>query len=284
MKPWLLGLASFASGVVVASGVWTAFPRRAAVPATKDPEKVAPLDDDDDDLMDANANLTESLHACNRQLAALRGRGGASASPSAADERVAERDGGRFGGRRRERGEPSREDWERMAELGLVRVRIPCVRDTPWKPNARIVDRLGLAPQDTKALEDAYATSNKRVLEQIAPLCARVLGNADVATKIGASACIDAIQNSARKTDPKAAKDALSRAAEVQAGKRQAAADAAPLEALANVLAAEGKAFEHDLAQSLGPEDAKRIANDPTLCAERRILRASDEMPDFRRN
>lgn len=169
-----------------------------------------------------------------------------------------------------------------MAQLGVVRVRIPCIRDTPWKPNERTVDRLGLAANDVKAIEEAYAASNKRVLDQIKPLCAKALGGAEVAEKVGATACIDAIQNSAKRADPKAAKDALSHAAEVQAGKRtaQAGGDTLPLEQLANVLAGESRAFEADLAKKLGPEEAKRIANDPGMCAERRTLRTSDEPPE----
>jgi hypothetical protein len=169
-----------------------------------------------------------------------------------------------------------------MAQLGVVRVRIPCIRDTPWKPSERAVDRLGLTHTDVKAIEEAYAASNKRVLEQIKPLCAKTLGSAEVADKVGASACIDAIQSTARKSDPKAAKDALSRAAEVQAGKRtaQAGGDSMPLEQLANVLAAESRTFESDLAKKLGPEEAKRIANDPAMCSERRVLRTTDEPPE----
>lgn len=283
-KPWVIGVASFVGGGVIASGAWTAFPPRAATPAAaRTDDAGAPSKaDGDDDLRKANQNLTDSLHACDRQLADLRER--SHAAPAASTAEVAperERDGGR-GGRRRERGETTREDWERMAQLGVVRVRIPCIRDTPWKPNERTVNRLGLAPDDTKALEEAYAASNKRVLEQIKPLCAKALGGADVADKVGPSACIDAIQNAAKRGDPKAAKESLTHAAEVQAGKRQPGADAAPLEQLANVLAAETRAFEGDLAKKLGPEDAKRLANDPSLCTDRRVLRTTDEMPDLR--
>lgn len=281
-KPWVIGLGAFASGVVVTSGAWTAFPPRPAPPLTKE-DAGATAPETDDELRKANANLTDSLHQCDRQLAELRESARIPApSAAASGEPANDRDGGRFGRGRRERGEPTKEDWERMAQLGVVRVRIPCIRDTPWKPNERTTDRLGLAPQDVKALEEAYAASNKRVLDQIKPLCAKALGSADVADKVGATACIDAIQNSAKRADPKAAKDALSRAAEVQAGKRTAAtgADTMPLEQLATVLAGESRAFENDLAQKLGPEDAKRIANDPSLCAERRTLRTTDEPPE----
>jgi hypothetical protein len=278
-KPWVIGLGSFASGVVLTSGAWTAFPSRSAPPVSKEDAGAVP--ETDDELQKANANLTDSLHQCDRQLAELREGMKIPDRPVASAQPNEERDGGRFG-RRRDRGEPTSEDWERMAQLGVVRVRIPCIRDTPWKPSERQIDRLGLSHTDVKAIEEAYAASNKRVLDQIQPLCGKALGSPEVAAKVGATACIDAIQNSAKKADPKAAKDALSRAAEVQAGKRSAAAgdDTVPLEQLANVLAGESKAFEAELARKLGPEEAKRIANDPTMCSERRVLRTSDEPPE----
>jgi hypothetical protein len=281
-KPWVIGLGSFASGVVLTSGAWTAFPSRTAPPVSKEDAGAVP--ETDDELRKANANLTDSLHQCDRQLAELREGMKIPDRPVASAQPNEERDGGRWaGGRGRNRGEPTTEDWERMAQLGVVRVRIPCIRDTPWKPTERAVDRLGLTHTDVKAIEEAYAASNKRVLDQIKPLCAKALGSPEVADKVGASACIDAIQNTARKSDPKAAKDALSRAAEVQAGKRAATpsgADSIPLEQLANVLAGESKTFEAELAKKLGPEEAKRIANDPAMCSERRVLRTTDEPPE----
>lgn len=180
----------------------------------------------------------------------------------------------------------TKEEWERMAELGIVRVRIPCVRDTPWAPNQRVVDRLGLSPQDTSALKEAYEKSNKRVADQVRPLCAQILGSADAADKVGTMACIDAITNFSRKSNAEAAKGALSRAAEVQAGKRsppKGGADTPALEQLALVLTHEAQTFEDDLTQRLGPEDGKRLATAPELCSDRRVLRASDEERDFAR-
>ncbi len=278
----MVGLVSFGSGALLASGVWTAFPRRAAPEVKKDDTTTTQAGDDD--LRKANENLTESLHACDRQLAELRARSGEPAPVASVAQPRAEEATGRTRSGRRGGGETTKEDWERMAQLGVVRVRIPCIRDTPWKPSERAVERLALAPDDVKTLEEAYAASNKRVEDQIKPLCAKVVGSADVAEKIGASACIDAIQGSARKTDAKGAKEALSRVAEVQAGKRNGAPgdDAAPIERLASVLATETTAFEADLAKRLGPDDAKRIANDPALCADRRVLRTSDEPVDLR--
>jgi hypothetical protein len=268
----LIGIAAFLGGAGVVSAAWSLSPpkAKAEVHATADHPP-----DDADALRRANENLTESLHACDRKLDELRAQT-PNAAPSAtvAEQPRNRGDGGRGG---RGRGEPTTEDWERMAQLGQLRVRIPCVRDTPWKPTERAIDRLGLAPTDVKTIEDAYQASNKRVADAVRPLCAQVLGGADVADRVGTSACMDAIQNSARKTNAQGAHDALVRSAEVQAGKRQAGGDASALEQLTNALAKEGKTFESDLAAKLGPDDAKRIAWSNDLCTDRRTFRASDD-------
>lgn len=276
MRTPVVVLVSFVAGGALAIGVVTAFPskREATAPPTRAPEA-----GDDDALRKANDNLTASLQACDRNLAELRDRAPAAPqAPAAPDPAPAERerDGGRFG--RRRGGETTKEDWERMAQLGVVRVRIPCLRDKPWAPSERVMNRLGLAPQDGEVLREAYEKSNKRVADQIKPLCAKVLGSAEMAEKVGPSTCMDAISNSERKTNAEGAKLSLTRAAEVQAGKRQApSGDVAPLEQLAGALANESKAFERDLAARLGPEEAKRLANAPELCSDRRTLRASDD-------
>ena len=48
------------------------------------------------------------------------------------------------------------------------------------------------------------------------------------------------------------------------------------VEQLALLLTKESKTFEDDLAQKLGPDDARRLATAPELCSDRHILRAGD--------
>jgi hypothetical protein len=219
------------------------------------------------DLETANANLARSLEECDRRLTDLGERPVMVQTPAA--------DGGRR--ERRARAEMTKEDWENAATAGVVPVRIPCIRDKPWTPNDRVVDRLGLAPSDTDVIAAAYAASNKRMTDQIRPLCAQVLGSQSAANQVTTSSCIDVIAGSARKggDDVKAA---LTRVAEVQAGKRAAAGsgDSLPIERLGLLLTKEQKTFEEDLAQKLGPDEAKRIANAPELCVDRRTLRTTD--------
>lgn len=267
-KPWVIGAACFVVGALGASGAWTAFPPKAP---KLDAPVARPEPKDESGLAAANANLTASLMECDRRLAELGER------PVERPQAVASAAPADPGGRRRGRpGALTSEDWERMAESGVVPVRVPCLRDTPWSPSDRVVDRLGLAPGDADTIKEAYAASNKRLTDAIRPLCAQVLGGNDVADKVGASQCIDIINNSARKTDADGTKAALTRVAEAQAGKREAAKGGPAIEQLATLLTAESRTFEGDLAQKLGPEEAKRLANDPAMCADRKMLRAGD--------
>jgi hypothetical protein len=270
MKPVLALAGSFVMGALAASAVWSARPHKVERPqstATPEPSNV-----DDESLRRANATLTSQLHECDRRLTELGERpveppvASGAPAPSSSEP-------GRF---RRER-TMTKEDWERMANAGIVPVRIPCLREKTWTPNERVIQRLGLAPADVDVIKAAYEASNKRVTEQIKPLCTQALGNADAAEKVGALGCIDVIQSTARKANPDAAKAALSRVAEVQAGKREASkGDMPAIEHLALALTKESTRFEEDLAQKLGPDEAKRIASAPEMCADRSMLRAGE--------
>jgi hypothetical protein len=278
-KPWVVSSIAFVCGAALTSAAWTAFPPKPPAPA---PGTVTAEPNDEGALAKANANLTSSLHECDRRLTELGEHpvGLPSAAPS---ESPAPAESGRRD-RRRDRGPMTKEDWERMAENGIVPVRVPCIRDKPWSPPERVVDRLGLAPSDGDTLKAAYEASNKRLNDQIRPLCASVLGSPDAAEKVGSSACIDVINNTARKSDADATKAALSRVAEVQAGKREPpkpGSDVPQVEQLALLLSKESKTFEDDLAQKLGPDEAKRLANAPELCSDRHMLRAGEMDPSM---
>jgi hypothetical protein len=270
------------AGLLVASAGWS-LQRPAAPRAKVDPSATDGGGDDIDSLRTANANLVESLHNADKTIAQLREQLASSPSPSATartEERADERDAGRA--RRRGRGEPTAEDWERMAQVGTVRVRVPCMRDKPWTPNQRVLDRLGLAPGDAATIRDAYEHSNKRMAEQIKPLCAKTLGSPEAADRVGPKACSDAILSGAKRTDPEGTQKSLVRVAEINAGKPDVkpAADGAAVEQLLLAMTKESKAFEAELASKLGPEEAKRLAWAPEMCSDRTTVRAKDDDPD----
>lgn len=67
--------------------------------------------------------------------------------------------------------------------------------------------------------------------------------------------------------------------AEVNAGKRPPNKGAEPMEALLYAMTQETHAFEVDLARKLGPEEAKRLAWAPEMCADRRTVRVGEGEP-----
>lgn len=265
------------AGLLVASAGWS-LKSPSPITAKPDPSVRITSGEDPEGLRAANAKLVESLAEADRQIAALREQVPA---PSAHVEDRPTDDAGR--GRRRNRGgEPTTEDWERMAQVGAVRVRVPCIRDKPWTPNARTLDRLGLAPNDAATIRDAYEASNKRMADQIRPLCAKVLGSADAADRVGTKACSDAILSGGKRADPDGMQKSLVHVAEMNAGKAGAApsADPSTAEQLLLAMTKESKTFEGDLAAKMGPEEAKRLAWAPEMCSDRTTVRAKDDEPD----
>lgn len=272
------------AGLLVASAAWS-LQKPAAPRVSADPSVTDGGGDDIDSLRTANSNLVESLHNADKTIAQLREQLAASpAPPSTArpEERADGRD--RDAGRRRGRGEPTTEDWERMAQVGTVRVRVPCIRDKPWTPNQRVLDRLGLAPSDAATIRDAYQHSNTRMAEQIKPLCAKALGSAEAADRVGPKACSEAILSGAKRTDPEGTQKSLVRVAEINAGKdvkpAGAGAGAGDAEALLLAMTKESKVFEAELASKLGPDEAKRLAWAPEMCSDRTTVRAKDDEPE----
>jgi hypothetical protein len=276
-----MATAAIALGTGLLIGVAAGSLLLTASPSRPSPEIAAPPSDDGDDaeaLLAANANLVSSLQECNRRLTDL-GQKRVVAQPAAPQPTATASNRGRGQQRR----ETTSEDWERYAKQGVVPYNLPCIRDTPFTPSSRQLDRLGLAPQDAAVLRDAYQKSNQRVMAQLKPLCAGVLGNEQIADRVGATACTNAIVDSARKDNPDKMRDALSRVGEVNAGKRAPPAanqPVEPVEALMLAFTNESKAFEADLAAALGPDEAHRIVASRSLCNERGFVRAKPEQQE----
>lgn len=270
------------AGLALGSVVTFAATARPAVRVVASAEPSSAASASPDAVAEANVRLVAQIAECDRRLAEL-GQppvpsGPLASEPTPTNEQRGRRDRDRDGGRRGPRGEPTKEDWERMAESATLRVRMPCVRDTPWKPNDATLDRLGLSPTDGETIRAAYAESNKRMLAEVRPLCGKVLGSPDIIDKVGADTCMDAILNAGRRQSPDAAKSAIVTTAEINAGKRAPEKDStSPMERLLAAMTHETQAFEADLAKKLGPEEAKRLAWAPEMCADRRVVRATDE-------
>jgi hypothetical protein len=277
MNPRALLFLATATGLAVGAAGATLLRREPARPiasANAKPQVDATERDDDEALTAANANLVASLQECNRRLSDLGQKRVAPLPPTAQSALASEATPVALRGPRHDRSGREPADWERYTKEGLVPYSIPCIRDTPFSPSQKQLDRIGLAPHDAPVLRDAYAKSNARILAQIQPLCARVLGNRALPEQIGPQACISAIVDGARKANPDKMQEALIRVGEVNAGKRpppNSTAELDPVEALMLALTAEQKTFESDLGATLGPEDARRVGS--SLCMDRSTIR-----------
>jgi hypothetical protein len=271
-------LSGAAAAAALVSAVWSLRPLpRAPVAAP------CVVSDEESSLRAANANLVSSLQDCDRELEAARDRLSASrsavavAAPPPRASAPAEAAPAEAVTVSRS-AEPTKEDLDRWAEKGFVRVRAPCLLDQPWTPSGRALDRLGLAPGDAQVIHELYQRSNRRLAAEILPLCSRVLGGAKVAVRIGPKVCADAVMNWARDADPGGTKAALQRVAGANAGRGQAAAspDAPPVEQLLVAMSREMAAFEADLAATFGPEEGKRLAWAPEMCTYRASMRSDN--------
>jgi hypothetical protein len=164
----------------------------------------------------------------------------------------------------------SQEDWVDLAKKGTVKFRFPCMRAEGWSPDAKKLAELGLTTQDGATLKDAYERSHQRLWKELRPMCAAAIGTTtDVADKIGPDACIHLIHDAASKDNRDAAAEAQTQAAEIRAGLRPEPAPGAkvhPVLKMFLLLTGANGAFEGDLAQSFGPDEAHRLAVGDDLC------------------
>jgi hypothetical protein len=165
-------------------------------------------------------------------------------------------------------------DWRELALTGRVKFRLPCARPD-FRVSAPLAERLGLAPDDAELIEHTYAASRERVWRVLRPLCVAELGNEALADRIDRQGCEMVILESQQQRDPAAKKAALRQVAEIRAGLRLPPGAGEALHPVAEMLltlTGEQARFEAELAEALGPEDARRIAFDDEICHERLTL------------
>jgi len=163
------------------------------------------------------------------------------------------------------------EDYAELAKQGKIAYRVPCDGGREgWTPSPEKLQQLGLAPSDAPIIKDAYAKSGKRVWAQIGPLCAAALGgNAAVAEKLGTATCQHLVYDIEMARDREAAAEALTQASEIRAGLRpepKPGEKVNPVLAMFLALTGANKAFEADLAQAFGPEEAHRLVHASEMC------------------
>ena len=216
----------------------------------------------------ANVRLAEDIAEYRRSLQANEAERGELAKKLAASEaRLAAL--GDAGAPSRSPFELTRSDWARMSKDGELRYRVPCERKTPWTPDGKTLQLLGLRPEDAAPIREAYRRSNERVWASIRPLCAGILGSDALADRLGSRVCTRVIEGTVADDDEAAAMGRAVRVGQVRAGLRAepAPSEVPPHEALLLTFTAEVARFEADLAATFGPEEARRITYDDAICA-----------------
>lgn len=159
-------------------------------------------------------------------------------------------------------------DWKELAAEGRVKFRIPCLMPgaDSWKgPPPPQLDKLGLSAEDGQTIADAHRRSNERIWAVVRPLCLEAVGSEEVVNLLGGPGCVQAINKKAKSTDPEAARDAFQLVADVRAGLRPEPKEKPLHPVFESLMAVTGEMarFEADLAESFGPEEAKRLAWGP---------------------
>lgn len=224
-------------------------------PAASAPPSATTISDDEA-WRTANANLAETV----RRTQQLLDKNEAEKKTlerelKAAKERLAASEGD--GGAPRDPYDLTPDDWKELAKEGSVRARYPCVFDPAWQVRPQTAEAMGLAPADAPAIEAAFKREEGRIWSAIQPACARVLGNAELAQRLGPPVCIAVLMHSTKDEKPD-----LQLVADVRAGNKPMPASW-ELDPFATLLFAETgamPALQEDLAKTFGPDAARRIA------------------------
>jgi ferric-dicitrate binding protein FerR (iron transport regulator) len=208
-------------------------------------------------LTQANANLADTVRDYRRKLEAIE------AQKKKLEKQLAEAQAQLSdGGPSKSEFDLSQEDWKELAKNGEVRMRVPCLGSKgDFSQTPTTLNKLGLAPQDGPLIQAAYQKSYQRTWGVIEPLCSKALGGADV-SKIGQQACASILMDQAKAQDTARYNEDVREVAEILAGTRQAPAPGQPVDPILQAyltLAREPQNIQSDLAQSIGPDDAKRL-------------------------
>lgn len=159
--------------------------------------------------------------------------------------------------------ELDRDDWKELATQARIKYRIPCTlpAHSSYAIPQEELDELGLSPDDGKTLVEAHRRSNARVWATLRPLCAKAVGDDTVVDLLDRSDCLGVLERAATKSDVGAGAAARRLVGEVHAGMRTPPepGQSTPLFDALMALTREAQYFEADVAESFGPEDAKRI-------------------------
>jgi ferric-dicitrate binding protein FerR (iron transport regulator) len=212
-----------------------------------------------DPLVAANANLTDSVRDYKRRLEALEAQKATIAKQlSDAQDKLALAQNDGQAAPKKSPYDLTQDDWKKLAEDGQVVAKLACTDPARWTPSPAQLSKLGLAPGDAQPIHDVLQQSSQRVWATIRPLCIQALqGDAKTADKLGEGTCASLVADVA-KINGEDTEEEIRAVAEMRAGLRPYDAKAlGSYGAIMYVESGESKAMEQQLAQSIGPDDAR---------------------------
>lgn len=161
------------------------------------------------------------------------------------------------------------DDWKEFAKDGTIKYQNPCIDlKGGWSPSPEKLNQLGLSPDDAAPIKNAYKTSSERLWATIKPLCVAAVGSEQIATRIGPDTCVFIVSDMEKDRDPEGVMKTRKLVGQIRAGEAQMppANEQTPVMKLFLALTGESKQFENDLAQSFGPEEARRLTYADGMC------------------
>lgn len=158
----------------------------------------------------------------------------------------------------------SEDDWKELVVEGKIKYRMPCLRswDPPSSMSPASMDRLSIGPDAAATVTEAHRRSNARIWAAVRPLCLEAIGDESVVELLGPLSCRRLVEKLAYKNDPLGALDERGLVAEVHAGLRsppEPGEPQSPIFTLYMAMTSESSLFESELAESFGPQEARRI-------------------------
>lgn len=160
-----------------------------------------------------------------------------------------------------------RDDWLDLVKQGRIKYRMPCLGESGWTFSPDKLNKLGLSPDDGKALYDAYKRSRERIWSVVKPLCIQALGaSPEIVDKIGPDQCIHLVYD---LEDKDVSAESLWTTADIRAGLKPEPGPKDKVDPALKMfltLTSANQAFEQDLAKTFGPDEAHRLAFSEDMC------------------
>jgi hypothetical protein len=151
----------------------------------------------------------------------------------------------------------TQEDWKELARLHEVKARYPCAFDAEFHISDSQRDALGLSSQEAAEVERVFLDEEDRLASVMQPGCAKVLGSAELARRLGNRVCESVLVNSQKDPNPD-----IQLVADIRAGNvpKPPPEKLDPYAAMLLAQTESESTLQAALTPTFGPEEARRIA------------------------